>query len=256
MSKKRLVLLGIGSIVLLAGFTLCCLLILQIGSESFSREELIDALEEAYRFDPQTVLANRASAGNIFVRIPFPENFPEPSSTTIFWQQKEYLQVIDMFMEDVLYENRSNWELVSIGSTRSCSGTETELQNFGIRIQRSNSLPDAKHRVELDIDIVPQTAIVVLHKREYAPDEGGYRTIGWDNIVIPAEQALLIAERNGGTVVRRILDDQCRIVISLTAGMQGNHWWVYYEPFNKPSVFEVSVDEKTGKYRILREFEK
>jgi hypothetical protein len=254
MKKTHWLLIFIGGIVLWAGMILCCMIVLQFGSESFSQEELIDASEEAYRFDPQTILTGNASGDNIFVQIPFPEKFPKPFPTAIFWRQKEYLQVIDLFMEDILRENRNSWELISIGSTRSCSGMETELQNFGIDLQKSALLSNVNHRIEFHIGIAPQIEMVTLLRREYAPDEGGYRTIAWNDIVIPAEQALLIAEQNGGAVVRQALGNQCRITISLTAGIQKNDWWIDYEPLNEPSVFEIAVDEKTGKYRILREF--
>jgi len=106
------------------------------------------------------------------------------------------------------------------------------------------------------VNILPQSGSIRLRKLEYALDEGGDRTIRWDDIKIPAEQALLIADENGGSVVRQALNAQCRIVIGLKAGIQGNDWRIRYEPINQPSVFEIAVDERTGKYRILREFEK
>jgi hypothetical protein len=70
------------------------------------------------------------------------------------------------------------------------------------------------------------------------------------------EQAMLIADQQGGAVVRTALNNECEISAVMTAGIQKSDWRISYSPTNKPSVFEVAVDEKTGKYRILREFEK
>lgn len=255
MKKAHWVAIVIGGIVLWIGMILCCQIVLHLGSESFSREKLIDASEEVYRFNPQTILTSNASNENIFVQIPFPEEFPEPSPTAIFWQQKEYLQVTDVFMEYILHDTRTTWRVSRISSARWCSDPPS-LSRLTITMQKKVLQLEENHRMEALVNIMPQIGIIKLLKQEYAPDEGGDRTINWNDIVIPAEQALLIAEQNGGAVVRQALGNQCRITISLTAGIQKNDWWIYYEPLNKPSVFEIAIDEKTGKYRILREFGK
>ncbi|RME58704.1 hypothetical protein D6779_05910 [Candidatus Parcubacteria bacterium] len=253
MKKTHWVAIVIGWIVLWAGTILCCLTVLQFGSESFSREELIDASEEAYRFDPRAILASDSSEDNVFVQIPFSERFPESMFTTVGWQQEDYFRATDLFMKHVLSEDRASWRVIDISSVLLCSDY-IGVPNLTIRMQKKVSSAGENHRSMIHVNIMPQPGIIEILKREYAPDEGGYRTIAWDDVVIPAEQALLIAEQNGGAVVRQALGNQCRITISLTAGIQKNDWWIYYEPLNEPSVFEIAVDEKTGKYRVLREF--
>lgn len=256
MKKRTWLLLGIGSILLWGGMVLCLSLLCHLGSESFSREKLVDASEEAYRFDPQTILIKSTTSGNdIFVQVPFSEKLPEPIFTAIAWQQEDYFLVTDLFMKYILYETRTTWRVIDISSVRLCSDS-TGLPNLTIKMQKKVSSPEENHRIEAHVNIMPQSGIIEILKREYAPDEGGYHTISWNDIKIPAEQALEIAEQNGGAVVRQALGNHCRITISLTAGIQRNDWWIYYEPINKPSVFEIAVDEKTGKYRVLRKFQK
>ncbi len=105
-------------------------------TESFSREEIIDSSAKAYRFDVETILTHQQS-DNIFVEIPFPEEFSWLSSDTASWKQREYLQLIDLFMKNVLGEDISSWKPVSIASTRLCSGEPSELLNFGVNLQKS-----------------------------------------------------------------------------------------------------------------------
>lgn len=255
MKKTHWLLLGIGSILLWGGMVLCLLIVLQFGSESFSQEELVDASEEAYRFDPQTILTEDTKRVNVFTKIPFTEKFPEPVFNTIFWEQDDYFSVMDSFMYYVLSEDRNAWKLIEISSVNLCPGL-TGLSMLTIRMQKRFSLSDESYRANIHVNIMPQSGIVELLQRKYAPDEGGERTLRWDEIKITAEQALLIAEENGGTIVREALGNQCRIIISLKAGIQKNDWWIYYEPINEPSVFEIAVDEQTGKHRILREFQR
>lgn len=254
MKKTHWLLIFIGGIILWVGMILCCLIVLQFGSESFSREELIDASEEAYRFNPQNILTQ---SGNVpFVQIPFQENLSESSSATMLWPQEKYLQLINLFMKNILREDMNTWQLIDIGSSRFCSDEETGLSNFGVTLQKSVPFVDGPHRKEVSISLELQTGMVILLRREYAPDEGGERTIRWDDIKISAEQALEIADQHGGIAVRQALDNQCRVIISLKAGIMKNDWWVYYAPINDLSVFEMAVDEKTGNYHILREFGK
>ncbi len=256
MSKERWLLIGLVGVALWVGSMLCCLLVIQLGTESFSKEELVNSSHEAYRFNAEEVLSTRTGMSNLFTQIPFPEQFPDFPGTTVLWKQEEYLKIVDLFMKEVLQENRSTWELKSMGGTRFCNDIGIGLPNFGIDLQKSIILSEFNYRVELDISLSPLTERVIVHRREYAPDEGGERTIDWADIKIPAEHALLIADENGGAVVRRALNAQCRIVIGLKAGVLGNDWRIRYEPIDQPSVFEIAVDEKTGKYRILRKFRK
>jgi hypothetical protein len=254
MKKTHWLLIFIGGIILWAGMILCCLIVLQFGSESFSREELISSSEESYQFDPYNV-REPGNGDSLFIQIPYSEGVPTPVFTTLAWEQEDYFWTLDLFMKYILHEDRVSWKVVDIGAVRFCSDPNG-LPNLTIKMQKRILSAQEDYRIEALVNVMPQPGIIELLKREYAPDEGGERTIDWDDIRIPAEQALLIAEENGGAVVHEALNNQCRITISLTAGVQGNDWWIYYEPLNQPSVFEIAVDERTGKYRILREFEK
>jgi len=254
MKKTHWLLIFIGGIILWAGMILCCLIVLQFGSESFSREELISSSEESYQFDPYNI-HEPGNGNSFFIQVPYSEEWPTPVFTDLAWQQEDYFFLIDLFMKHILHENRADWRIVGISSAHLCSDPDG-LSDLTITIQKRVLSANDNYRIETLVNILPQSGIIRLRKLEYAPDEGGDRTIRWDDIKIPAEQALLIADENGGSVVRQALNAQCRIVIGLKAGIQGNDWWIYYEPLNQPSVFEIAVDERTGKYRILREFEK
>jgi hypothetical protein len=254
MKKTHWLLIFIGGIILWAGMILCCLIVLQFGSESFSREELISSSEESYQFDPYNV--HEPENGNsFFIQVPYSEGFPTPIFTTLTWKQEDYFWTLDLFMKYILHEDRISWEVVDVSSVRLCSDPDG-LPNLTIKMQKRVLSAQENYRIEILVNILPQSGMIEILKREYAPDEGGERTIRWDDIKIPAEQALLIADENGGSVVHQALNAQCRIVIGLKAGIQGNDWRIRYEPINQPSVFEIAVDERTGKYRILREFEK
>lgn len=255
MRKAHWVAIVIGGIVLWAGTILCCLVIIQLGSEYQIGEELLDASREAYHFNPQTVLST-PSESETFVSIPFPQEIRESTNIQVPWQQEEYFRVLDLFMQTVLHEQRLDWKLNRIASRVNCAKLATGqifLQGISVELFREVRSPERKMRQDLNIIIAPGEEMVRVYKGEYYPYEILER-IEWANFNIPVEQAIIIADQQGGAKVRIALNNNCEIRAILTAGIQKNDWRISYEPYNKPSVFEIAIDEKTGKYRILREF--
>lgn len=255
MKKKRWLLLGVG-FAFLSVVWFCCLLILQLGSENdFTTEYLIFSSEEAYRFDPQTILHTRLENGtDPFEQIPFPEEFPAPTLPSVSWTQEDYLHVVNLLLREVEKERLHEWNLNKISGSVKCAILDEGglFQHLNIEVFKEiDSLETS--RQELSIVVEPSVGIVWVFRRTYAPDLGSW-SVDWGNIKIPAEQALWIAERNGGIAVRESLRNDCQIKAFLTAGVEKNDWRLYYEPSDGLSVLEIVVDERTGKVRALREF--
>ncbi len=260
MKKTHWLIIVIGGIVLWAGTILCYLVIIQLGSEYQIEEELLDASEEAYRFNPQTVLSIPSpSEGEVFIPIPFQEDIlKEPTNVQVLWRQEEYFHVIDLLMQTVLHEQLKNWRLNSVASKINCAEPifgQVIPQGMSVELFREIKTPEQKMRQDLHIIIDSDKELIIVFAREYY-SYAILDYIEWTNFKIPIEQALTIADQQGGAKVRTALNNHCEIRAILTAGIQKDDWQISYEPYNKPSVFEVAVDEKTGKYRILREFGK
>ncbi|MGB8983662.1 MAG: hypothetical protein WCC12_17465, partial [Anaerolineales bacterium] len=68
---------------------------------------------------------------------------------------------------------------------------------------------------------------------------------------ITSDQALQIAERNGGSGVRRTVGNTCRIVLTanhLSPFPDRDDWLVDYDR----ALFSMYVNPYTGKHRILK----
>ena len=121
--KKRLwLLLGVGFILSVVSWP-CCMLLIQLGSESsLTEEKLVSSSEAAYRFDPQTVLQSDAGNGSeLFEPMPFPDKFPEPTLPPVSWTQEDYLRVTDLFMRDILHEQLGEWKLHALRTGTACA---------------------------------------------------------------------------------------------------------------------------------------
>ena len=257
MKKSLWFLFTFGSILLLASALFCGLLIIQLGSEYQIGQELLDASEEAYQFDPNTILSGEGKS-TLFVPVPFPEEFSESAEMPVIWKQEEYFHVVKLLMKTVWNEQIEDWRLNIITTRMDCTdfvSGQVIMRGMSIKFFREVPSPGHKVRKDLDISISPSDGIIRVYKGEYYPYEI-LDYIEWSNFLISAEQAIIIAEQNGGAVVRTALSNNCGITARITAGREKDDWRVYYEPINKPSVFEIAVDERTGKHRILREFER
>lgn len=256
MKKKTWLLFVFGSIFLLTSASFCCLLIIQLGSEYQIGQELLNASDEAYLFNPQEVLSDEKS--DLFVPIPFPEKFSEFTDIPVAWKQEEYFRVANLFMKTVLYEQIEDWRLNAVTTRMNCTDFASgQIVMRGISIELFREIASTKHKIrqDLHLSISPSDEMIRIYRREYYPYEI-LDYIEWSKFRVSADQAIMIAEKNGGTVVRVALNNNCTVSAHLTAGIQKNDWWIYYEPINEPSVFEIAVDEQTGKRRILREFQR
>jgi hypothetical protein len=165
MKKKYWISLGIGGIVLYLGMILCCLLVIQLGSEYQIGQELLDASDEAYHFNPQIILSS-SSKNEFFEPIPLPENSMKSiSNIRVFWKQEEYFQVLDLFMKKVLKEQLQNWQLYSVASTTNCMEPlvgQMFPQGMSIEIFREIKAPQPM-RQDFHIIIEPdQETIIAL----------------------------------------------------------------------------------------------
>lgn len=195
MRKTHWVAMVIGGIVLWAGMILCCLLVIQLGSEYQIGEELLNASREAYHFNPQKILS-ASSESEIFVPIPFPENLTESTNAQVFWQQEEYFRVVDLFMQTVLHEQLKNWRLYAVASKVNCAepvSGQIFPQGVSVELFREIRSPERKMRQDLHIIIEPDEEIIRVLRREYYP-YAILDYIDWINFKIPIEQALTIAD--------------------------------------------------------------
>jgi hypothetical protein len=71
------------------------------------------------------------------------------------------------------------------------------------------------------------------------------------NIKISAEEALRIAELNGGRDARLAVDDQCSIDIELDANSNNGNWLVTYNSYRSIKLLRIEIDKTDGNSAIL-----
>ncbi len=97
-----------------------------------------------------------------------------------------------------------------------------------------------------DFIFFPKKKIIAWSEAEYFPDLTRQTTVNLNNIQIPSEYALQLAESNGGADARILVDNKCSIRVSLYAGAQSNNWDIIYTNDDNQPIFYAQVNWETG----------
>jgi len=200
-----------------------------------------------YSFDPNTILtALDQSDGTIFQPL---SDFQGPvfPSGTFPWRQQDYLKIANALNKFAIQDSLEGWMLYDVHSFRDCSDDPVGLDNFFITYFKI----DGDRYIARAIEIWP------LSKEAYLGVDMSFPRpfpIGWTDwhslpdlksLKVTADEALQIADANGGKVFRQTVNNECSIFVSL-----GDSWYVTYSPNGSGISFRVSIDLYSGEYRI------
>jgi hypothetical protein len=131
-----------------------------------------------------------------------------------------------------------------------CYEVSSGFQNSGFKYFKSVHRGDTRSRLEWRLYISPNENVVSITQVEYIPERVSWESIDLSQVKITADDALRIAEKNGGSKVRDDLSDNCAILASFEAGGKYKDWLVTY--FSNGSWFDINIDGRTGEYKIIR----
>lgn len=78
----------------------------------------------------------------------------------------------------------------------------------------------------------------------------GWKYINLDKLKVTAEEALEIAENNGGQQARLTIKNRCRINLLLGPYPSPNWWISYSQNISAKEIFEMKIDAYTGKFDV------
>lgn len=102
------------------------------------------------------------------------------------------------------------------------------------------------------IQILPDANEVYFAEAKFYPELEQWKALNLAQIKISAEDAVQIAEDAGGVAFRAEVGNECSIHTSIEAGEQYSNWRINYSSIDNRTRFEVTIDELTGKYKIIR----
>ena len=203
-----------------------------------------------YLFDSSTLLESiKKGNSHLFLELP---SMPTPPSNNsvdnVFWNIEDNLLVGKTFFKDALGESQDGWNLSRIDTNLPCEFNNNRESWINFSYFKDNM--DPSDRLVHVVYITPNENNIDDEESEYFIAAENWKPIDVNNLKIPLEGALLIAERAGGTDFRTKYKNDCFIRIQFWADDSefGNSWRFIYEPLSdkKSDQFEIYVNSNNG----------
>jgi hypothetical protein len=202
-----------------------------------------------YKINPETILTS-LNNGETKVFTPETTSPEEPVFDKYFsWQQSDYTKLTAALHEFVWGEGLNGWKLYSVYFDTPChdhiSGFELGQYYYFKTIFHKNGKIGYAGRGFL---ITPQYGDVEWGSGPNYPHPIlGWKSVNLNTIKITAEQALKIAEENGGKEARLLVENKCKVTARLS-GYSG--WRIFiYRYDTGSSIFRMEIDPSTGKIK-------
>ena len=202
-----------------------------------------------YKISPETILAS-LDKGETKVFAPETASPENPIFEKYFsWRQSEYTKIIVALHEFIWDEDLDDWKLYYMHFSTPChdnlSGFELGEYYYFKTIFHKNGQIDYAGRGFL---VTPQYGDVEWgSKPNYPHPILGWKSVNLNKVKVTAEQALEIAEINGGKEARLLVQNECK----LTARLSGYSGWkvFIYRHDTGSSIFGIEIDSSTGKIK-------
>lgn len=220
-----------------------CSLDLDVHTASFERGK------GAYSIDPQTILQSLdRGATDVFLPQSTQAQSEQADRPLVQWTQADYWQIVQAMHELVLHDSMDGWNLYDFFFRLDCTDTTSGPQLAGLEFFRVVKIRERDSRLERFITVLPRQDSVQWWESEYYPERAHWKPIEITQIQVPVEEALRIADDNGGGLTRIGMNDQCVIHASLHQG--DSEWQISYYTIKGSKVFDIYVDSRTGTFRM------
>lgn len=198
-----------------------------------------------YQIDPATIL-DSIDSGETEIFIPQPSASQASAQNTISWQQDDFINLARALNQVVSQEPLSGWRLYSMHFSTPCRDNLTGFAEADFYYFKTAFRENGKIRYTTqNIFISPEYEQVTWARGGNFP----HSLIAWDyvrlrQIQITAEDALAIAEENGGRETRQLVDNNCRIHVRLA----GDRIWqiLIYQNDTGSSLLRMVIDPESG----------
>jgi hypothetical protein len=203
-----------------------------------------------YKIDPEKIL-KEIDQGNInsFMLVSVtPEDYEKLYLKPFSWKQSDYLKITDALFRYTGNDIYIDWSIYDISFYGDCRYESVGLDWFKI-VYIEDVGKQTYNAYEVTISSL-YGSVQLSELPNLQRPVFGLNSINLDKLKITADDALQIAEENGGRDVRLNVDNKCRI--SISTGDQD--WYVRYSKQDSSfisSIFEIDIDSYTGKYKVL-----
>lgn len=168
-------------------------------------------------------------------------------NTAISWHQSDYFGIANAVYLRVWKETSDNWSLLGMVFQMTCRNNPDGFELGDIHFFKSITINDKKQFTTREVLITPRYGDLSWGGGATFPQPiFGWKSIDLAKLKITAEDALRIAENNGGQAFRLSKQNGCNISLILEP-VAYDGWNVEYGGNDGLSSFNIQVDSDTGK---------
>jgi len=208
----------------------------------------IPLLHEEFSINPVTILED-ISQDKKDIFIPVETRVPNSEYIPVNWSQEDYITIAGSIHKLAWNEELHDWKINSILFYLQCKEVSYGSQSVYFTYFKVIENDKEENRLVHNIVIQPQEKIVGAWFEKYSRLTATWEEYKISEFNITSDEALLIAEDNGGKLYRENNNNDCSISISLNRKNRNNKDWAvtyYGDSYN----FEIIIDPKTGEYRL------
>ncbi len=235
----------------------CYLLLGSFGIALDRRETTVSDSEGLMAIDPDKILQlisqNPGQAFTPISDLDYPAYRDSVSEIEpVLWGQSDYLSIVKTFFQVNWKDTIADWKIKDFLFHLSCDNAQVSLhpQSAQLKLyQVNNHDTGTDSRIERYIFISPHESLLEWGETEYSPDYSSHRYYDLSQVKISAEEALRIAEDNGGRDYRLSQNNECSISVFLKYSnwpLTDYNWRVYYS-----RDYSIEVDKRSGAYKII-----
>ena len=209
-----------------------------------------------YRIDSDMIL-NHLERGNIDILTPVistPEVYVRPldEGSSFLWRFSDYVKIADIVKEEVWREDMNDLSIFRMYFYADC---QEPMKGFSIGdfvYFKSISTQEGEKYTVREVLIRPLYGDVGWGGgTSYPRPLFGWKRISLEQIEISADDALKIAEENGGTEARLAVNNECTIFLTYNPNTSTNAWNLTIRHHDDRTIFEISIDPFNGKFKFL-----
>lgn len=183
------------------------------------------------KIDPKTILES-VERGDTEYLFQMESDFPEDPQFVmpLEWTQVEFIEVAESVHQIVWKETLESWNLYRIDFNANCKDNPTGLSSAGFYYYKETVVKGRETYLLRGIEIDPEYGYITWGSASWPrPFWGRWKIINLDKVTVPVEEALIIAEREGGMDFRKSVGNDCQIwVAMIPEAYDRNDWQVWY----------------------------
>ena len=197
-----------------------------------------------FTINPGTILSSlNADTADVFIpEIATPQS--PAIQASVVWHQTDYQKIADALFERVWNEPSDNWNLYFMRFETSCGESLSGFESADFYYFEPHTIYNEKVYAGREIIIDPEYTDVSVGDGTGFPQPRffGWKSINLNTVKISADQALFIADQNGGQKFRSA-KTKCNILVRLYPDVDGTVWHIFYYG---STTFEIHVDAING----------